>query len=79
MPNDDTFQIHSYQDDLDTDDSKRDPIMDEETDDPTELLQIPPEDFRDELDKRAIDEVDNEDTRETIEDDDENMGQGGKL
>ncbi len=42
MARNDDIQLHQYQDDLNTDDNATDPIMDEETDDPTEALQIPP-------------------------------------
>ena len=59
-----------YQDDLDTDDSKVDPIMDEETDDPTEELGVPPEEFKRELDDIDVDET-TDDKRETMEDMDE--------
>lgn len=74
MPHDDQdITLHTYQDDLDTADDKTDPIMDEETDDPVETFGIPASEFRDELNKRAIDENDddNDDQREEIEDLDE--------
>ncbi|HEU5121680.1 MAG TPA: hypothetical protein VFT59_02450 [Candidatus Saccharimonadales bacterium] len=73
MNDDNDIKLHNYQDDLDTDADIRDPIMDEETDDPTKELGIPPEEFKDELDKRDLDDPtrDNEDMREAIEDADE--------
>lgn len=63
----------TYEHDLNDDDNRPDPIIDEETDDPTEGFGIPPDEFKDELDKQATDEgnVDQEDMRETIEDQDE--------
>lgn len=62
-----------YQDDLDTDESKVDPIMDEETDDPTEELGVPPEEFKRELDSYDVDDglAAHDDRREAIEDRDE--------
>jgi hypothetical protein len=67
------ISTHSlYQDDLDTDDNKSDPIMDEETDDPTEELGVPVDEFKDELDKYDFDDSGNDDDmREAIEDRDE--------
>jgi hypothetical protein len=67
-----------YQDDLDTSDDVTDPIMDEETDDPTEIFQVPPEKFKEEMDNIALDEPENasEDMRETIEDLDEDSDMG---
>ena len=73
MPDD--IKLQNYQDDLDTDADAVDPIMDEETDDPTEELGVPPEEFRDELDKYAMDDLErqDDDMREAIEDADENI------
>ena len=67
-----------YQDDLDTSDDAVDPIMNEETDDPIETLQVPPEEFKKELDAIALDdpELTSEDMRETIEDRDEDGDMG---
>ena len=63
----------TYEDDLNNDNDAVDPFMDEATDDPTEDLGIPPEEYREEMDKIALDdlEYDHEDTRETLEDRDE--------
>jgi hypothetical protein len=76
VPQEDT-QFHPYQDDLDTDDTAIDPIIDEETDDPVETLQIPADEFKKEMDNLALDEHghDSEDMREMIEDRDEDMGE----
>lgn len=70
---DDDLVLHSYQDDLDTDDEVHDPIIDEETDDPTEELGVDPEEFKNELDKYDFDETGNgdDDMREAIEDADD--------
>lgn len=70
---DDDLVLQSYQDDLDTDDSFHDPIIDEETDDPTEELGVDPKEFKDELDKYDFDEEGNgdDDMREAIEDADD--------
>ena len=69
-----------YQDDIDTNDTVADPIMNEETDDPTESLQVPANEFKEEMDAIALDDLErgNDDMRQTIEDRDEDMGQGGK-
>jgi len=82
MQDDDDIQLQSYQDDLNTDDNAVDPLMAEETDDPTETLGIPPNEFKDELDKLEVDtiseddlDLDDEDLRDDqealIEDEDE--------
>jgi hypothetical protein len=72
--------LHTYQDDFDTDDDATDPIIDEETDDPLEILHVPAEEFKEGIDSIALDDLErgHEDMRETIEDQDEDMGQGGK-
>ncbi len=41
--------IHPFQDDLNTDDNSVDPIMVEENDDPVEILGVPANELRDEL------------------------------
>jgi hypothetical protein len=77
----DDMDFRPYQDDLDTDDNVTDPIMDEETDDPLKILQIPAEPFKQELDNIALDDPGrgSEDMRELIEDrDEEDMGDPGK-
>lgn len=62
-----------YQDDLNYANDAVDSFSDEATDDPTEELRVPPEEFKEEMDKLALDdrEDDNEDLRETLEDRDE--------
>lgn len=69
IPNDD-LTLQNYQDDLDTDGDIRDPIIDEETDDPTEELGVSPSEFKKELDKYDFDEAGHgdDDMREEIED-----------
>ena len=66
---DDELQLQNYQDDLDTSSKIRDPIMDEETDDPTEELGVNPKEFKKELDKYDFDEAGHgdDDMREEIE------------
>jgi len=73
---DDDLVLQNYQDDLSTDSNIKDPIMDEESDDPTEELGVNPKEFKDELDKYDFgngahkgDSAD--DRREQIEDLDE--------
>lgn len=63
----------TYQDDLDTKFSDTDPFTDEATEDPTEELQIPPDEYKEEMDDIALDDLErgHEDMRETIEDRDE--------
>jgi hypothetical protein len=63
----------TYQDDLDYTDESVDPFINETTEDPASLLQIPSSEFGDELDKTVIDDLGNgdDDMRETIEDRDE--------
>jgi hypothetical protein len=63
----------TYQDDLDYKDESVDPFINETTEDPADLLQIPSSEFKDELDKTVIDDLGNgdDDMRETIEDRDE--------
>jgi hypothetical protein len=67
--NDDDIKLHTYQDDLTTDDSATDPIIDELNDDPTEALGVDPIEFKNELDKYVDEgnETDDEDRREDIE------------
>lgn len=70
---DDDLTLQNYQDDLDTKGSIRDPIMDEETDDPTKELGINKGEFKKELDKYDFDEAGHgdDDMREEIEGRDE--------
>lgn len=72
---DDDIKLQNYQDDLDTEFDKTDPIIDEETDDPTEELGVPPEEFGDELDKTDFGDggTGDDDMREAIEDADEDI------
>lgn len=63
-------KLPTYQDDLTTDESAADPIMNEQNDDPTEMLGVDPEEFKSELDKYDVDTT-NDDRREDIEDRDE--------
>lgn len=65
----DDIQLQSYQDDLTTDDSATDPLMDEMTDDPTEELGIPPEKFAEELNKLYDDEDEPDDKDIDVHDD----------
>jgi hypothetical protein len=51
MRDDDDFQLRNYQDDLDTGFDATDPLMEEEMDDPTEELHVPPDELREELAK----------------------------
>jgi hypothetical protein len=72
MDDSDDVSSSTYQDDLDYEDSRTDPIMNELGEDPTEELGVPPEEFRDELGKYDTDdEIDDDDSRETMEDLDE--------
>ena len=73
IPNDD-LTLQNYQDDLDTSSSISDPVMDEETDDPTEELGVDPKEFKKELDQYDVDDGDdeNDDRREQLEDLDQN-------
>jgi hypothetical protein len=76
---DDQDDLTNYQDDLTTDDTAVDPIMHEENDDPTEILQVPPEEYKKEMDGLDIDDDQaegNEDMREQVEDLDEDSDQG---
>lgn len=73
---DDDYQPQSYQDDLTTDDNATDPIMQEEGEDPSKELGVPPSELKNELDKELDDqdELDNDnvdihdDEREYVED-----------
>ena len=67
MNNDDDIRLHTYQDDLDTDDDAVDPLTTEEGDDPTETFGVAPFEFGDELDKE--DGEDEESLIESIDED----------
>ena len=54
---DEDLTLQNYQDDLDTSSAIVDPIMDEESDDPTEELGVDPKEFKKELDQYAFDDV----------------------
>lgn len=51
LANDDDIKLHSYQDDLTTDEDATDPLMSEGSDDPTEVFGVPANELRAELDK----------------------------
>ena len=77
----DDYDVSTYQDDFDAADDANDPIIDEETDDPTEMLGVSPAEYKNEMDQLDIDDDaagDKEDARERIEDMDDAAGQGGK-
>jgi hypothetical protein len=64
----------TYQDDLDTSDSDTDPAMNEMTEDPADELQVPIDEYKDEIDQLDLGdhtETGSEDARENIEDKDE--------
>jgi len=63
----DDYQVRMYQDEVDTDADNTDPVIPEETDDPTQVLGVPPDELSDELDKEDMSD-DHEDMREYIED-----------
>ena len=69
IPNDD-LQLQNYQDDLDTSSSISDPVIDDNTDDPTEILGVDLKEFKKELDHYDFDEAGHgdDDRREQIED-----------
>jgi hypothetical protein len=69
----DDLTLQNYQDDLDTSSSIHDPVIDEETDDPTEELSVDPKEFKQELDHYDFDDTTRgeDDRREDIEDRDE--------
>lgn len=66
-------ETRTYEDDLDTEFSDTDPLINEMTDDPTEELQVPVDEYKSEMDDMALDDLERgrEDMRETIEDRDE--------
>jgi hypothetical protein len=67
MRNDDDIRLHNYQDDFDTEFDDVDPILEEETDDPTEELGIPPDELKDELEKFDKENDDYDDTKDVSE------------
>lgn len=70
---DNDIKLTNYQDDLDSEDDISDPIINEETDDPTEELGVDSDEFKEELDKYDFDEGGHgdDDMREEIEDQDD--------
>lgn len=69
MPDD--YVPQGYQDELDTDPDKTDPIM-EEREDVSAELDMPPEELEDRLNDLDTDNEDNDIGREAVEDADEN-------
>jgi hypothetical protein len=65
--NSDDQSLRGYQDDLDTDESIVDDVTLEATDDPIKTFGVPAQEYTDELNKLAVNENDNDDTRESIE------------
>jgi len=67
---DDDLPLRNYQDDLDTNNSTTDPVMDESADDPTKVLGVDPKEFKRELDTYDVDDTTtgDDDRREAIED-----------
>ena len=53
---DDDLVLQNYQDELDTNDSIKDPAMDERPTDPTKILGVDPKEFKRELDQYAFDD-----------------------
>jgi hypothetical protein len=82
---DDDLGLQNYQDDLDTSSHIHDPLMDDDTDDPTEELGVNRKDFKNELDKYDFGDEDDEnyyereDRREQLEDYDEDVGDESDL
>lgn len=77
----DDYDVNNYQDDFDASDDAIDPIIDEETDDPTQILGVSPVEYKNEMDQLDIEDDaagDKEGARERMEDLDDAAGQGGK-
>lgn len=70
----DDYQVRMYQDEVDTSATKTDPVIPEETDDPTETLGVAPDELAVELKRSDLDggstgvPEDEEDMREYTED-----------
>jgi len=78
----DDVTMHNYEDLIDTSDDIHDRVMDEETDDPTVELDIPPEEFKKELDRYAFEDGaggGEDDRREDIENRDMDDGDTTKY
>lgn len=58
---DDDYQLQNYQDDLDSDVTIPEPILEEETDDPADDLGLSPEIFGEELEDYDLDDQDLDD------------------
>lgn len=76
-----TYAVRLYQDEIDTDSNKVDPLMNELNDDPVEMFGVPAFELKAELDKRDTDVVSSDDPeqsddmREEIQDFDDGQGQ----
>lgn len=69
------YEVQSYQDNLDTDPNKVDPVMHEENDDAVETFGVPARELRDEMDKRDLDDPNTtDDMRSEVEDFDDGQG-----
>lgn len=74
------YEVQSYQDEIDTDPGKTDPVMSEMNDDPVEELGVPASKLAEELDKRDLgDPNTTDDMREAIEDIDQDEGDETKY
>jgi len=80
MNDDQDYTPREYQDDLDNDQAKVDPVTHELTDDPAEGFGVPAAEFARELDRQDPEEAgeaayeDGEDMREEVEGDHERRG-----
>lgn len=70
---DNDLHLQNYQDDLDTDPNKTDPIIPEQTDEPQDWTGVPNKELKEDLDRLAFDETQrgDDDLREHVEDMDE--------
>lgn len=59
------YIVRSYQDGVDVDQNKSDPLMNELNDDPVEMFGVPANELREELDKRDTDVVDADDPEDS--------------
>lgn len=70
------YDITSYQDTIDVNPDKTDPLMHELNDDPVVMFGVPSDELRDEMDKRDLESADTtDDMRSEIEDFDDGQGQ----
>lgn len=68
------LKLHNYQDELDSDEHEVDVVTHEETDEPSDWTGVPNSKLKEDLDKMAMNEEEDnvdDDTREQIEDMDE--------